>query len=327
MNTLIRKCGRWLLAPVVLVCSGAAFAQTQPGDYPVRPIRIIISVAPGAGADFVARLTADIMRNRWGQNVVVDPRPGGGGVIASGLAANSAPDGYTLYQNGFGLLLQGAAKRVDFDVLKTFRPIVRTTSQPYILLVNPNIQARSIKELTAHSAAKPLTYAGSSGVGSTVHLGMERLAILSGMKLKHVAYKGSSPAILALMSGEINMAATSAMSAIAAINTGKVRALASLGLKRVPVLPELPTVAEQGLPGFSITNSYNLWAPAKTPGAIVAAINRVVSEGMNAPAVEKQLIARGSEAVDPMSPKELRAIVARDYAEIEQTVKQLGLTF
>lgn len=326
MNTVIRKLGCWL-TPAVLAYSTAAFAQEKPAGYPERPIRIIIGVAPGAGADFVARLTGQVLSDRWGQNVVVDPRPGGGGVIASGLAAKAAPDGYTLYQNGFGLLLQGATKLVEFDVLKTFEPVVRTTSQPYILLANPNLPAKSVKELIAHSAAKPLTYAGSSGIGSTVHLGMERLAILSGMKLKHIAYKGSAPAILALMGGEINMAATSAMSAIAAIKTGKVRALASLGLKRVPVLPDLPTVAEQGFPGFSITNSYNLWVPAGTPSAIIAAVNRVVSEGMNSPEVEKRLIASGSEAVDPISPKELKAAVAREYAEIQQSVKQLGLKF
>jgi tripartite-type tricarboxylate transporter receptor subunit TctC len=326
MNTVLRKLGCWF-TPVLLASGTAAFAQEKPANYPVRPIRIIISVAPGAGADFVARLTGQILSERWGQNVVVDPRPGAGGVIASGIAAKAAPDGYTLYQNGFGLLIQGATKRVDFDVLSAFQPIVRTTSQPYILLVNPGLPAKSVKELIAHSAARPLTYAGSSGVGSTVHLGMERLSQLSGMKVKHVAYKGSSPAILALMGGEINMAATSAMSAIAAVQTGKVRALASLGLKRLPVLPDLPTVAEQGFPGFSITNSYNLWAPARTPAPIVAAINRVVSDGMNSPAIEKQLMARGSEPVDPIAPKELKATVARDYAEIEKSVKQLGLTF
>ena len=326
MNIMIRKLGCWL-TPVVLAHSTAVWAQDKPPGYPVRPIRIVISVAPGAGADMVARLTAQILSDRWGQNVVVDPRPGGGGVIASTLVAKAEPDGYTLYQNGFGLLIQGATERVPFDVLKTFEPVVRTTSQPYILLVNASVPAKSVKELIAHSASKPLTYAGSSGVGSTVHLGMERLASLSSMKLKHIAYKGSSPAILALMGGEINMAATSAMSAIAAIQTGKVRALATLGLKRVPVLPDLPTVAEQGFAGFSITNSYNLWVPAGTPPAIIAAINRVVSIGINSPEVEKRLAASGSEAVDPMPPKELKAAIARDYAEIEKSVKQLGLKF
>ena len=326
MNTMIRELGYWL-TPVVFACSTVALAQEKPAGYPERPIRIIIAVQPGAGADMIARLTGQVLTDRWGQNVVVDPRPGGGGVVASGAAAKAAPDGYTMYQIGFGLLLQGATRRVDFDVLKTFVPVVRTTSQPYILLLHPNVPGKSVKELIGHSAAKPLTYAGSSGVGSTVHLGMERFTTLSGIKVKHVPYKGSAPAILALMGGEINMAATSAMSAIAAVNTGKVRALASLGLKRVPVLPDLPTVAEQGFPGFSITNSYSLWVPARTPPAIIAAVNRVVGEGMNKPEVEKRLMASGSEPVDPISPQELKAAIAREYTEIEQSVKQLGLKF
>lgn len=318
--------GQWL-APVVFVYGASVLAQDKPAGYPVRPIRIIISVAPGAGADMIARMTAQVLSDRWGQNVVVDPRPGGGGVIATTYAAKAEPDGYTFYQNGFGILFQGATQRVPFDVLKTFEPVVRTTSQPYILMVNSSITAKSIKELIAMSAAKPLTYSGSSGIGSTVHLGMERFASLSGIKIKYIAYKGSAPAILALMGGEVNMAAGSAMSAIAAIKTGKVRGLATLGLKRVPVLPDLPSVAEQGFPGFSITNSYTLWVPAKTSPAIIAATNRVVSEGMNAPEVEKRLIASGSEAVDPIPPKELKGIVARDYEDIVQTVKQLGLKF
>lgn len=317
---------RWLTLAALGYGAGA-LAQDKPAGYPSRPIRIIISVAPGAGADMVARMTAQILTDKWGQNAVVDPRPGGGGVIASTYAAKAEPDGYTLYQNGFGLLFQGATQRVPFDVLKVFEPVVRTTSQPYILLTTSNITAKTVKELIALSAVKPLTYAGSSGVGSTVHLGMERLAVLSGMKLRHIAYKGSAPAILALMGGEVNMAAGSAMSAIAAIKTGKVRALATLGLKRLPVLPDLPSVAEQGYPGFTIDNNYNLWVPAGTPPAIIAALNRVISDGMNAPDAEKRLIASGSEAVDPMSPRELKKILARDYADIVQTVKQLGLKF
>jgi tripartite-type tricarboxylate transporter receptor subunit TctC len=326
MNATISKWS-WYLAPAALAYGAAVLAQDRPAGYPSRPIRIIISVAPGAGADMVARMTAQILIDKWGQNAVVDPRPGGGGVVASTYAAKAEPDGYTLYQNGFGLLFQGAAQRVPFDVLKVFEPVVRTTSQPYILMATSNITVNTVKELIALSAVKPLTYAGSSGVGSTVHLGMERLAVLSGMKLRHIAYKGSAPAILALMGGEINLAAGSAMSAIAAIKTGKVRALATLGLKRVPVLPDLPSVAEQGYPGFAIDNNYNLWVPAGTPPAIIAALNRVISDGMNAPEVEKRLLASGSEAVDPMPPQALKKILARDYADIVQTVKKLGLKF
>ncbi len=170
------------VAPAIVAWGTSAWAQDKPADYPTRPMRIIISVAPGAGADMVAKLTADILRTKWGQNVVVDPRPGGGGVIASTMAAKADPDGYTLYQNGFGLLMQGAAKRVEFDVLKTFTPVARTSSQPYILIVHSSVPANSIKELVEQSktSEKPLTYAGSSGIGSTVHIGMERFVKLSG---------------------------------------------------------------------------------------------------------------------------------------------------
>jgi tripartite-type tricarboxylate transporter receptor subunit TctC len=317
----------YLLAAATMTPAAAAFAVDKPANYPTRPIRIIISVAPGAGADMVARMTAEILQEAWGQNVVIDSRPGGGGVIASTTAARAQPDGYTLYQNGFGLLMQGAAQRVDFDVLKTFEPVVRTTSQPYILLVHPRVSATSVKDLVGLSKQKMLTYAGSSGVGSAVHIGMSQLAKVSGMNIKYIAYKGSAPSILALMGGEIDMAATSAMSATGAIKTGKVRALANLGEKRVPALPDLPTLAEQGYPNVVIDNSYNLWAPAGTPKPIVAAVNNVVSKGLNSPVYEKRLQSLGSDAFDPMPPDQLKKLVAKDYAEIVGTIKELGIKF
>ena len=316
-----------LAVPAVFAFSAAAPAQEKPAGYPSRPIRIIISVQPGAGADMIARATAKTLNEKLGQNVVVESRPGGGGVIATEQAARATPDGHTLYQNGFGLLLQGALKRVQFDVLKAFDPIVRSTSQPYILLAHQSLPAKSVKELIALSASKPLTYAGSSGIGSTVHLGMERFAKLSNMKVKYIAYKGSSPAILGLMGGEINMAAASAMASIAAINTGKVRGIATLGLTRLPVLPDLPTFAEQGYPGFSITNSYYLWTPAGTPSPIVAALNRFVSDGMHSPEMSKQLAASGSQPGERMTPDKLKSAVAKEYAEIVETAKALDLKF
>ena len=326
MNCGLGRLGSWLI-PTLFACNIPAIAQDQPAGYPVRPIRIIIGVAPGAGADMVARATAQILTERWGQNAVVDPRPGGGGVIASELASRAAPDGYTLYQNGFGILFQGATKRVPFDVLKTFEPVVRTTQQPYILLVHPSVTAKTFKELVAQSAAKPLTYAGSSGVGSTVHLGMEKLASVSGLKAKHVAYKGSSLALLALMGGEINMAATSAMSATGAIKTGKVRGLATLGPTRVAALPDLPTIGEQGYPGVTITNRYNLYVPAKTPRPIINAIHRVVGDGMHSPQMAQRLAADGSEPGERLTPEQLKVQIAREYADIERSVKELGLKF
>jgi tripartite-type tricarboxylate transporter receptor subunit TctC len=156
---------------------------------------------------------------------------------------------------------------------------------------------------------------------------MSRLSKVSGMDIKYIAYKGSAPSILALMGGEIDMAATSAMSATGAIKTGKVRALANLGAKRVPALPDLPTLAEQGFPQVVVDNSYNLWVPAKTPKTIIDKINKTVSEGMNTPKYEKLLQSRGSEAVDPMPQAELKKDVQQEYAEITATIKELGIKF
>ncbi|HKA45326.1 MAG TPA: tripartite tricarboxylate transporter substrate binding protein [Burkholderiales bacterium] len=314
---------RWLIGAAFAYCS-AALAQDKPPGYPVRPIRLIVAVAPGAGADAIARAAAQMLTDRWGTNAVVDNRPGGSGVIAMELVARSAPDGYTLLSLGDTLMLLGALKRVSFDVLKEFEPVVPTSAQPYILLVNLSLPVKSIKELVAYSATQTVTYSGAAGVGSTVHLGMERLAQLSGAKLLFVPYKGSAPAILAVMGGEIHMAAASSIAASGAIRTGKVRALAALGLARIPTMPDLPTVAEQGFPGFKITNRYNLYAPAGTPRAIVAAINRVVSDGMHSPQMAKRLEADGSQPAERMTPEQLKATVAREYAEIVQQVKQLA---
>lgn len=320
----------WLL-PVVLAHSAVAWAQDKAQDkvpgYPVRPIRIIIGVQPGAGADMVARATAQILTEKWGQNAVVDPRPGGGGVIASELMAKSTPDGYTILQSGDGLLFQSATKRVAFDILKTFDPVVASTQQPYILLANLGVPAKTVKELITLSAAKPLTYTGSAGVGGTVHLGMEKLIKLSNMKLKHVAYKGSAPGLLALMGGEVNLGVTSAMSATSAIRSGKVRGVASMGLTRASSLPDLPTIGEQGFPGFKITNRYNLWVRTGTPRPIIQAMNRVVSDGMHAPAMVQKLAADGSEPAERMTPEQLRTDLARSYVELVKQVKELDLKF
>ena len=316
------------LASALVLCAAGSLAQDKPSNYPVRPIRIIIGVAPGAGADMVARATAQIFTERWGQNAVVDPRPGGGGVVASDTLSKSAPDGYTILQSGDGLLLQSVTKRVSFDVLKAFDPVVASTTQPYILLAHPSLAARNIKELVALSAAKPLIYAGSSGVGGTVHLGMEQLGTLTGMKLKHVAYKGSAPTLLALMGGEINLACTSVMSATTTIRSGKARGIAALGLKRAASLPELPTAVEQGLPaGFRVTNRYSLWVRAGTPRPIMNAIHRVVSEGMNTPEMVQRLAADGSEPAEVLTPEELRKSLARAYVEWERQVKEMGIKF
>ena len=315
---------QWFVA-AALACSTLAFAQNKPSNYPERPIRVIITVAPGAGADFVARGAAQILTDTWGQNAVVESRSGGGGGVGVELAARSTPDGYTILQYGDGMTLIGALKRVPFDVRKTFEPVAALSTQPYVLLAHPSLPAKSVKELIALSATKPLTYGGGGGIGATVHVGMERLGQVSGMQLKYIAYKGSAPAILALMGGEIQMATSSAMAATSAVRTGKVRAIASLGPKRAASLPDVPTIGEQGIKGYTLTNRYNWWVPAKTPRPIIAALNKVVYDGMHSPEMVKRLANEGSEPAERMTPAEVKALFVREYAEVEKSVKAMNL--
>ena len=312
------------LAAPALILSSVALAQDKPANYPTRPIRLVVTVAPGAGADTMARAAGQMLSDRFGQSVVVDNRAGGSGVIGTELVAKAAPDGYTILSYADAILLLGVTKRVPFDVLKVFEPIVTMTSQPYILVIQPNLPIKDLKDFVAYSQTVTLTY-GSSGIAGTVHLGMERLAQLSGAKLMHVPFKGTAPSLIAVMGGEIHMVAGSSIAASAAVKTGKVRALAALGLTRIPSMPDLPTIAEQGLPGYKLTNNYRLFAPAGTPRPIIAAINRVVSDGMHSPAMAQRLAAEGAQPGEPATPEEIKAQLVRDYAEFEQQVKQLNV--
>lgn len=329
MNTIRGHAARMLAGALLagFALNAAAAAQDKPGGFPKRPIRLVITVQPGAGSDAISREAAQMMIEAWGENVVVDNRPGGGGVIGADVVANASPDGYTLLSVGELILLLEAEKHVSYEVLKTFDPVVATSTQPYVLIANLGAPFKSVKEMIAYSKANRVTYSGSSGVGSTVHVGMEHFARKSGAKLLYVPYKGSAPSIIATMGGEINMTAASSIAASVAIRTGKVRALATLGLKRLRSMPDLPTFAEQGFPGFTITNSYSMLAPAGTPRAIIEAINRVVSDGMHTPRMMKRLEADGSEPVERMTPKELKASMARRLAEYKEQVKDLNLKF
>jgi tripartite-type tricarboxylate transporter receptor subunit TctC len=321
----VTRCLAYCVMSAVLACSAVAFAQQKPANYPNRPVRLILTVAPGAGADAIARAAAQMLTDAWGQSVVVDNRPGAGGLIAVDTVVKAAPDGYTILSNGDSLLLLGVLKRVSYDIRKALDPVAPTSAQPYVLLINPTLPIKSMKDLIAYSATQTLTYSGSSGIGSTVHLGMEHFAQISGAKLLFVPYKGSAPSIIAVMGGEIHLAAASAIAATSAIRTGKVRALASMGLTRIPSMPDLPTVAEQGFPGFKITNRYGLYAPAGTPRGIINTINRIVSDGMHSPQMRQRLEADGSQPAERMTPDEMRATIAREYAELEQQVKNLNL--
>jgi tripartite-type tricarboxylate transporter receptor subunit TctC len=319
------KSGPVAVLALSTLLGGVALGQDRPPGYPSKPIRIVSSVQPGAGGDTMARVVASIISEKWGASVIVENRSGAGGTIATEIVARATPDGYTLYSQGESLLIQGATKRVAFDVLKAFDPVTPTSQQPYILLTQLTMPVKSIKELITYSQRNRVTYSGSSGIGSMPHIGMERFAQMSGAKFTFVPYKGSGPAIIALMGGEINMAAASSIGASIALRTGKVRALANLGSKRIPSMPDLPTVAEQGFPGFKVSNRYGVQAPAGTPKTIVLALNKIISDAMHAPKLIERLAADGSEPADRMTPNEYRAAQIEEFAEISRQVQSMDL--
>lgn len=308
------------------LAGAAAQAQERPAGYPKKPIRIVIGIAPGGGLDTMTRLGAQKLSERWGQSVIVDNRPGGGTVIGMDLVAQAQPDGYTLLGASDTLMLNGVLKRAAFDVRKAFIPIVQLTTQPYVLVVNPSLPVKSVKELVAYAKARPgaLSY-GSQGLGTTGHIGWERFKLMAGVDILHVPYKGAALAVIDVLGGQIQMTFSNTVTSGVHLKSGKLRGLAITSSRRAPILPDLPTVSESGVPGFELSNSYAYFAPAGTPQAIVRAINAVVSRGINAPETVKLLAADGSEAVAPATPEEFRAKFEREYAALEKVVRAANI--
>lgn len=307
----------------VLACAAAAaWAQEKPADYPRKPVRIVVGIAPGGGLDTMCRLGAQKLSERWGKSVIVDNRPGGGTVLGMDLVAQALPDGYTLLGASETLMLNGVLKRAAYDVRKTFIPIVQLTTQPYILVVNPSLPAGSTRELIALAKSKPgaLSY-GSQGMGTTGHIGWERFKLMADVDILHVPYKGAAPAVIDTISGQIQMTFSNTVTSGAHIKSGKLRGLAITSLRRGQLFPEMPTVSESGVPGFELSNSYAYYSPAGTPRGIVREINAIVSRGMNSPETVKLLAADGSEPIPPSTPEEFKARLEKNYAELEKVVR------
>ncbi|HTE14983.1 MAG TPA: tripartite tricarboxylate transporter substrate binding protein, partial [Burkholderiales bacterium] len=310
-------------------CIGISHAQLitpLPGGYPSRPIRIIVVIAPGGGLDAVSRVAGQLLTDKFGQTVVVDNRAGGGTVIATDIVANAAPDGYTLLSGTDTLMLVGAMKRVRYDIRTAFEPVVQMTSQWYVLVTNPALQVKSVKELIALAKAKPdaLSYA-SQGMGTTGHLAVDRFATMTDIKLVHVPYKGSAAGMLDVIAGQVHLMMISTLSAAAQARSGKLRGIAITSPQRVAYMPDMPTLAESGVPGYRVSNTYGLYAPAGTPRPIVEAINSIVGAGMRTPDMVKRLAADGTEPAAPATPAEFKAFIAKEYAQVEKQVKTLDL--
>ena len=318
---------RWRYAGWMIGVCAVAHGQEKPPDYPKKPIRIVVGIAPSGGLDLMSRLGAQKMSEKWGQSVVVDNRPGGGTLIGMDLVAQAVADGYTLLGASETLMLNGVLQRAKYDVRKTFLPIVQLTTQPYALIVHPSVPVKSVKELIAYAKARPgaLNF-GSQGHGTVGHIGLERFKLMAGVNITHVPYKGAAPALVDLIAGQIQMTFSTIATSGPHMKSGKVRIVAFTGPRRSALYPDLPTVSESGVPGFELHNTYGYYAPAATPRPILRAINAVVSQGMNAPETVKTLAADGNEVVPPMTLEELKAKFDREYADLDQLIRKLNIT-
>lgn len=318
---------RTLLLALVTGAFAATFGVAHAQDYPSRPITLVVPYAAGGGNDVMARIVGEKMSKTLGQQVVVDNRPGAGGALATRQVAKATPDGYTLVIGGTGSLAVNPTllPNVGYDVRKDFAPIGMIGSSDMIVLIHPAIPAKSLPELIALAKKEPgkLTYA-SAGVGSGIHLGAELFAHLAGVKLIHVPYKGTGPALTDLLGGHVAIYFSSLPPAIGLIKDGKVRALAVTGLKRANIFPDVPTVAEAALPGFEAALRYGILAPAGTPRPIVDKLNAALRRALADPDTIARMARDGTEAV-PSSPEGYATDIDREERKWSEVVKRAGL--
>jgi tripartite-type tricarboxylate transporter receptor subunit TctC len=313
---------RFVLSLLSLAAMAAA-ASAQ--DYPTRSITLVVPYAAGGGNDVMARIVAEKMSKTLGQNIVVENRAGAGGSVATRAVAKAAPDGYTLVLGGTGSLAVNPTlyNNVGYDPRKDFAPVGLIGTGQLIVLVNPSVAAKTIPELIALAKKElgKLSYA-SAGVGSGIHLGAVLFELMADIKLTHVPYRGTAPALTDLIGGHVHVYFSSIPSAIGIAKEGKVRALAVTGPKRSPVFPDLPTVAET-LPGFEAVLHYGIVAPAGTPKPIIDKLNAALREAVAAPDTKERMAADGTEPL-ASTPEEYAADIDKEETKWSAIVKKSG---
>jgi tripartite-type tricarboxylate transporter receptor subunit TctC len=307
----------------LLIASGPA--QSQDG-YPARPIRLISPFAPGGGASLMARMIAPGLGDALGQSIVVDNRPGGGGVVGSEIAAHAQPDGYTLLMatlsNG---VINPLISRAGYDPVRDFTAIVHTSTVPLMLVVHPSVPAKSVKEFIAYarSPGARVNFA-SSGEGSANHLAGELFKSMTGIAMTHVPYRGGGPAIIDLVAGHVQTGFINMLEALPNVNAGRLRALAVSTAKRSVVAPAVPTVAEAGVPGYEVTQWSGVLGPAGLPKPIVARLNGEIAKILGQPEMRDRLLASGAEPGGG-APQQFDALIKAETAKWSRVVKTIKL--
>lgn len=320
------------LAVAITICIGiplAAQAQSTArgaGGYPNKSLRIIVSSAPGGGQDITLRPIAAKLGETLGVSVVVDNRGGASGIIAMDLTRQAAADGYTLLAAATTMILVGITQKVNYDIRTAFDPVVHMTSQPYLLVLHPSIPAGTPKEFVAHVQSRPgiLTY-GTSGPGSLHNYGMELFQSITGTRLIHVPYKGSGPALVDLLAGQINLMFTSTTSGASHVKSGKLKAIAVTSIRPVAAYPNLPTLAETVAPGYELENKYCLYALAGTPPQAAALLNREISRIVNSGDIKDKFAADGADPAPPASVEQFKRAYLREVEKWEQFTRTTKL--
>lgn len=328
-----------MLRPIVL-CAAAAFlfaasavlARAQAGDaaypskYPRKPVRMVVPLAPGGGSDIVGRIVALALTEQWGQSVVVDNRPGAGSTIGTSIAAKAVPDGYTMLVSSSSIAITPALFRnLDFDIVRDFAGITLIASQPSILATHPSVKVGNVRELVALIKDRPGKFSyGSAGVGSASHLANELFTITAGLDALHVPYKSAGLAATALLSGEVQFMVTNMATALPQVRAGRMKGLGVTSAKRSPQAPDLPTVAEAGVPGYEYTTWYGMLAPAATPKPILAKVHGDVTRVLQAPQLRDRFTAQGLD-VHGTAPDAFAAYLKEEITRWDKVVKTAGI--
>ena len=309
-------------ACLLLAFPGAGAAQ----EYPSKSVRLIIPYPPGGGADILGRILAQKLSAAFGQQIIVDNRGGANGIIGTELAARAPADGYTLlFPSSPHTVNVSMVSNLAYDTVKDFAPVALAATTPYTLVVHPSMPVKSVKELIAFAKARPgkIDYA-SGGSGGSPHLAMELFKSLTGTDMVHVAYKGVGPALIEVLAGQVQVFFANAAPAVPYIKSGQLRALGTSGTKRSLVAPEIPTVAEAGVPGFEASAWFGVIAPAKTPAAIIARLNAEIVKSMRSPDTESRVQSIGAEVLTS-TPQEYAQVIAADIDRWGELVRRLGL--
>jgi tripartite-type tricarboxylate transporter receptor subunit TctC len=314
-------------ALIIAMCAVLAFGAVQAQSYPSKPIRFIVPFPPGGGNDLVARELAQYLAEPLGQPVIVDNRPGASTIIGTELAAKAAPDGHTIFMGNNSTLAinPNLYRKLPYDAVKDFAPVSLLASAPFVLLVHPSLPVRSVKELIALARARPgqLNF-GSAGTGITTHLAGEMFNIMARVNMVHIPYKGAGPAMTDLIAGHIQLAFNNVLSALPHVRSGRLRALGVTSAERSRVLPDLPTIAESGLPGYEASVWYAVLAPARTPPQIVSRLNTEFLKVLQQPKVQERLSSDGA-AIVGSTPEVLATTIESDIVRWGRIIKQIRL--